>query len=61
MQIYDDGTHVILPVATCLTGPMDHAGVLVKWLRHADGNVRRDGFPAALLQRPSAVDERGIT
>jgi hypothetical protein len=29
------------------------------WLRHADGKVRRDGFSAALLQRPSAVDERG--
>src|SRR5262249_1542122 len=28
-------------------------------LRHADGKLRRDGFPAALLQRPCAVDERG--
>ena len=23
------------------------------WLRHADGKMRRDGFPAALLQRTS--------
>jgi hypothetical protein len=48
-----------LPVATRLTGWLDHAGMPVMWLRHADGNVRRDGFPAALLQRQSAVDERG--
>ena len=38
---------------------LDHAGVPVMWLRHADGKLRRDGFPAALLQRICAVDERG--
>jgi hypothetical protein len=35
------------------------AGVPVMWLRHADGKMRRDSIPAALLQRPCAVDERG--
>lgn len=59
MQINDDGTHAILPVATHLTCKLDHAGVPVMWLRHADGKVRRDGIRAALLQRFCAVDERG--
>ena len=59
MQQQNDGTHAILPVATHLTCNVDHAGVPVMWLRHADGKLRRDGFPAALLQRPCAVDERG--
>jgi hypothetical protein len=59
VQINDDGTHAILPVAMHLMCKVDHAGVPVMWLRHADGKLRRDGFPAALLQRPHAVDERG--
>lgn len=59
VQINDDGTHAILPVATHVTCKVDHAGVPVMWLRHADGKMRRDGIPAALLQRPYAVDERG--
>ena len=59
MQINDDGTHAILPVATHLMCKVDHAGVPVMWLRHTDGKLRRDGFPAALLQRPYVVDERG--
>jgi hypothetical protein len=29
------------------------------WLRHADGKMRRDGLPAALLHRTYVVDERG--
>jgi hypothetical protein len=59
VQINDDGTHAILPVATHFKCNLDHAGVPVMWLRHADGKLRRDGFPAALLQRTCAVDERG--
>ena len=59
VQIKDDGTHAILPVATHLMCKLDHAGVPVMWLRHADGKLRRDGFRAALLQRLYAVDERG--
>ena len=59
MQINDDGTHAILPVATHVTCKLDHAGLPVMWLRHADGKLRRDGIPAALLQRRYAVDERG--
>jgi hypothetical protein len=59
VQINDDGTHAILPAAMHLTCKQDHAGVPVMWLRHADGKLRRDGFPAALLQRICAVDERG--
>jgi len=59
VQINDDGTHAILPVATHVTCKLDHAGLPVMWLRHADGKLRRDGIPAALLQRRYAVDERG--
>lgn len=59
VQINDDGTHAILPVATHLTCNVDHAGMPVTWLRHADGKMRRDGVRAALLQRFLAVDERG--
>lgn len=59
MQINDDGTHAILPVATHVTCNVDHAGLPVMWLRHADGKMRRDGVRAALLQRDYAVDERG--
>ena len=58
MQIHDDGTHVILRVATPFAGRLDHAGVPVMWLRHTDGKMRRDGVRAALLQRFCAVDER---
>jgi hypothetical protein len=47
----DDGTHAILPVAAQFTCKLDHAGVPVMWLRHADGKLRRDRIPAALLQR----------
>ena len=59
MQINDDGGHAILLVATHCTCKVDHAGVPVMWLRHADGKLRRDGIRAALLQRPCPVDERG--
>ena len=59
MQILDDGTHAILPVATRLAVRLDHAGVPVMWLRQTDGKMRRDGVRAALLQRNCAVDERG--
>jgi hypothetical protein len=59
VQIHDDGTHVILLVATPLAGRLDHAEVPVMWLRHTDGKMRRDGVRAALLQRFCAVDERG--
>ena len=58
MQIHDDGTHVILLVATPLVVRLDHAGLPVMWLRHTDGKMRRDGVRAALLQRFCAVDER---
>lgn len=58
MQIYDDGTHVILLVATPLKVRLDHAGVPVMWLRQTDGKMRRDGVRVALLQRNYAVDER---
>jgi hypothetical protein len=43
VQIYDDGTHVILLVATPLAGRLDHAAVPVMWLRQTDGKMRRDG------------------
>ena len=59
MQIHDDGTHVILSVATPQKGGLDHARVPVMWLRQTDGKMRRDGLRAALLQRNDAVDERG--
>lgn len=59
VQINDDGTHAILPVATHVTCKLDHAGLPVMWLRHADGKLRRYGIPAALMQRRYAVDERG--
>lgn len=59
MQINDDGTHAILPVATHVTCKLDHAGLPVMWLRHADGKLRRDGIRAALLQRTYVVAERG--
>jgi len=55
VQINDGGTHAILPVAC----KVDHAGVPVMWLRHADGKLRRDGFPAALMQHVCPVAERG--
>jgi len=58
VQIHDDGTHVILPVATPFAGRLDHAGLPVMWLRHTDGKMRRDGVRAALLQRNLAVAER---
>lgn len=58
MQIHDDGTHVILRVATPRKGRLDHAKMPVMWLRHTDGKMRRDGVRAALLQRNLAVDER---
>jgi hypothetical protein len=58
VQIHDDGTHVILLVATRLAVRLDHAGVPVMWLRQTDGKMRRDGVRAALLQRNYAVDER---
>ncbi|WP_315767131.1 hypothetical protein, partial [Bradyrhizobium sp. SZCCHNR2009] len=58
MQIHDDGTHVILLVATPLRARLDHARVPVMWLRHTDGKMRRDGVRAALLQQFWAVDER---
>ena len=58
MQIHDDGTHVILLVATPLVVRLDHAGLPVMWLRHTDGKMRRDGVRAASLQRFCAVDER---
>lgn len=58
MQIHDDGTHVILPVATPFAGRLDHAGLPVMWLRHTDGKMRRDGVRAALSQRFWAVAER---
>ena len=59
MQQKNDGTHAILPVATHLTCNVDHAGVPVMWLRHSYGKMRRDGFPAALMQHVCPVDERG--
>ncbi len=58
MQIHDDGTHVILLVATPFARRLDHAEVPVMWLRHTDGKMRRDGVRAALLQRNLAVAER---
>ena len=58
MQIHDDGTHVILRVATPFAGRLDHAKMPVMWLRLTDGKMRRDGLRAALLQRFCAVDER---
>jgi hypothetical protein len=58
VQINDDGTHAILPVATHLTCNWTTPECLYvapsrRW------KLRRDGFPAALLQRTCAVDERG--
>ena len=58
MQIHDDGTYVILLVATPFAERLDHARVPVMWLRHTDGKMRRDGVRAALLQQFWAVDER---
>jgi hypothetical protein len=59
VQQTNDGTHAILPVATHVTCKVDHAGVPVMWLRHSHGKMRRDGFPAALMQHVCPVDERG--
>jgi hypothetical protein len=59
VQIKDDGTHAILPVAAHFGCAMDHAGVPVMWLRHSHGKMRRDGFHAAKMQRDFAVAERG--
>jgi hypothetical protein len=59
VQQKNDGTHAILPVATHLTCNVDHVGVPVMWLRHSHGKMRRDGFPAALMQHVRPVDERG--
>jgi hypothetical protein len=58
VQINDDGTHAILPVATHVQCVLDHAGVHVM-LRRADVKLRRDGIRAALLQRTWAVAECG--
>lgn len=59
MQTKDDGKRVILRVADRPKADPDHAGLLVMWLRHADGIMRRDGSNAASPQPHAAVDERG--
>jgi hypothetical protein len=59
VQIKDDGTHAILPVAAHVRCGTDHARMPVMWLRHADGKMRRDGSNAAAMQPNTAVDERG--
>jgi hypothetical protein len=59
VQIKDNGTHAILPVAAHVGCAVDHGQMPVMWLRHSDGKMRRDGSHAALLQRHHAVDERG--
>jgi hypothetical protein len=59
VQYKDDGTHAILPVAAHVKCETDHVGLPVMWLRHSHGKLRRDGFPAALVQYVYPVDERG--
>jgi hypothetical protein len=59
VQQKNDGTHAILPVAAHSGCETDHAGVPVMWLRHSHGKMRRDGFPAVLMQPVCPVDERG--
>jgi len=59
VQQKNDGTHAILPVATHVKCKLDHAGVPVMWLRHSHGKMRRDGFPAAVMQHVCPVAERG--
>lgn len=59
VQINDDGTHAILPVATRMRCDVDHARMPVMWLRHADGKLRRDDSRAAALQPNTPVAERG--
>jgi hypothetical protein len=59
VQTKGDGTHVMLPATTHVTVRPDRMGLPVMMLRHADGKVHRDGYPAAKVQRSCAVDERG--
>ncbi len=59
MQIHDDGTHVILRVATPFEGRLDHAIVPVMWLRPTDGKMRRDGYRLPCRSELIPVDERG--
>jgi hypothetical protein len=59
VQTRDDGTHVILPVAGCLTASPDHAGLPVMLPRESDGEMRRDGSRAACEQPKHPVAERG--
>jgi hypothetical protein len=59
VQIKDDGTHVILPATAHPMVQPDRVGLPVMWLRHADGKMRRDGYPAAHMQPIETVDERG--
>jgi len=59
VQIHDDGTHVILRVATPFAGRLDHAAVPVMWLRQTDGKMRRDGYRLPCRSESIPVDERG--
>lgn len=58
VQITDDGTHAILPVATHFVCELDHARMPVMWLRLTDGKIRPDGSCAASRQPNAPVDER---
>src|ERR1700680_4778591 len=59
VQIKDDGAHVILPATTPPMVPPDRVRLPVMWLRHADGNMRRGGYPAAQIHPIDAVDLHG--
>ena len=50
VQINDDGTHAILPVAMHFRCTLDHARMPVMWLRRSDGKLRRDGSRAVSQQ-----------
>ena len=60
VQINDDETHVIVPVATHLECKLDHARMPVTWLRRADGKMHRDGSRAGLLQQHHSLVERRL-
>lgn len=59
MQIHDDGTHVILRVATLRKERLDHAVVPVMWLRQTDGKMRCDGYRLPCRSEFIPVDKRG--
>jgi len=55
VQIKDDGTYAILPVAAHSRCGTAHARMPVMLLRHSNGKMRRDGSNAASMQPNTAV------